>query len=227
MLEALTFDVGGTLADGELNQESYQAELLEYLQGLGFEISPARYRKVMGSALQRLGKLRERFMEPKFEEFYSEVLDRLRVPSRPEILREIRAIYGRNFPQVLKQGVRETLQDLRGTYKLGVVSNSLSGLPRDFLEKEGLAGYFRVVVLSRDMGIRKPDPRIFHAAMQRLGVEPAEAAHVGNSLEEDVKGAKGAGMKAVLFGEGAGRSEVKPDLVVRSISELPSALQRL
>jgi putative hydrolase of the HAD superfamily len=109
---------------------------------------------------------------------------------------------------------------------MGVVSNTMSGISRDFLEREGLAGYFEVIVLSRDIGIRKPDPRIFSLALQRLGVEASEAAHVGNSVEEDVAGAKGAGMKAVLLGGGKRRTGVEPDLTIRSITELSSALRR-
>lgn len=226
MIGVLTFDVGGTLADGELNRESYQAELLRYLRDLGFEVSSEGYRKVMRLALQRLEECRRRFLETRFEEFYSEVLDKLGVPPRPEILKRVRTIYGRNFPQVPKLGVHETLRELRKTYKLGVISNSMSGASKDFLEREGLASYFEVIVLSRDVGIRKPDPKIFSIALWRLGVKPSEAVHIGNSPEEDVAGAKGAGMKTVLLGKEE-QAKVRPDLTVRSIADLPSALRRI
>jgi HAD superfamily hydrolase (TIGR01549 family) len=226
MIRALTFDIGGTLADGDIDLASYQRELLRYLRGLGFDVGTEEYRRVMGSALRRLAEIRARNIEVKFEEFYSRVLEELRVPLSPEILGEVRMIYGRNFPQTPKPGVREVLRELAESYRLGVVSNTMSGVSRDFLEREGLAGYFEVIVLSRDVGIRKPDPRIFSLALQRLGVEAFEAAHVGNSVEEDVAGAKGAGMKAVLLGGGERRAEVGPDLTIRSIAELPSALRR-
>lgn len=227
MIKALTFDVGGTLAEGEFDLESYRAELLEYLRNLGFGVSPKGYRRVMRSALERLRNHRKKLLEMKFEEFYSGILDGLGVPFRPEILDGVRAIYKRNFPQAPKPGARETLRELGETHKLGVISNSMSGAPRDFLEREGLVGYFRVIIISRDVGIRKPDPRIFSIALQRLGVRPSEAAHVGNSLKEDIAGAKGAGMKAVLVGEEGEPAEVEPDLTVQSITELPSALQKL
>lgn len=227
MIEALTFDVGGTLAEGEFDLESYRAELIEYLRNLGFEVSPEGYRRVMSSALQRLRDRRRKFLEMKFEEFYSGVLDGLGVPPRQEILDGVQTIYRRNFPQAPKPGARETLRELGKVYKLGVISNSMSGAPRDFLKREGLAGYFEVIIISRDVGIRKPNPKIFSIALQRLGVRPSEAAHVGNSLEEDVAGAKGAGMKAVLVGKGEEPAEVEPDLTVQSITELPSALRRL
>lgn len=227
MIRGLTFDVGGTLADGELNRESFQAELLEYLRNLGFEVSPERYRRVMSSALRRLRETREKFLEIKFEEFYSGALDGLRVPPRPEILEGVRRIYGRNFPQVPKTRVRETLRELRETYVLGVVSNSMTGVPRDFLEREGLASYFDAVILSRDVGFRKPDPKIFSIALRKLGLRPSEGVHIGNSFGEDVVGAKRAGMKTVLVGEEERWGEVGPDLTIRSIIELPSALRRI
>jgi HAD superfamily hydrolase (TIGR01509 family) len=80
---------------------------------------------------------------------------------------------------------------------LGVVSNS-EGRVEEALEAAGLRAYFDVVVDSGVLGIEKPDPRIFQAALQALRVAPEEALYVGDLYEVDVLGAQAAGIEAVL-----------------------------
>jgi HAD superfamily hydrolase (TIGR01509 family) len=80
---------------------------------------------------------------------------------------------------------------------LGVVSNS-EGRVEEALEAAGLRDYFDVVVDSGVLGIEKPDPRIFQAALQALHVAPEEAFYVGDLYEVDVLGAQSAGIEAVL-----------------------------
>jgi len=105
----------------------------------------------------------------------------------------------------------------------------MSLLPKLFLEESELLEYFEVVVISGEIGYRKPHPRIFQHALKRLGVKPWEAVHVGNSVREDVAGAKGVGMWAIWVrdeGEG-GVVGVQPDVVVDSIAEVPRAVRLL
>lgn len=92
-------------------------------------------------------------------------------------------------------------------YRLGVVSNwDWSLYP--VLRAHGLAGWFDAVAASGPLGFAKPDPRIFAAALARLGVGPEEACHVGDDLEADYDGARAAGMAAIHLvragGGGAG-----------------------
>jgi HAD superfamily hydrolase (TIGR01509 family) len=83
--------------------------------------------------------------------------------------------------------------------KLGVVSNS-DGRVEEALQAAGLRELFDVVVDSALVGVEKPDPRIFHAALDALGVAPEEALYVGDLYEVDVVGARAAGIEAVLLG---------------------------
>ena len=82
--------------------------------------------------------------------------------------------------------------------KLGAVSNS-DGRVEEALEAAGLRGYFDVVVDSALAGVEKPDPAIFLAALDVLGVPADEALYVGDLYEVDVLGARAAGMAAVLL----------------------------
>jgi HAD superfamily hydrolase (TIGR01509 family) len=79
-----------------------------------------------------------------------------------------------------------------------VVSNS-DGRVEEALEAAGLRAYFDVVVDSTRAGVEKPDPAIFLAALDELGVPPSEALYVGDLYDVDVIGANAAGIPAVLL----------------------------
>jgi putative hydrolase of the HAD superfamily len=99
----------------------------------------------------------------------------------------------------LAAGTREALDRLRaGGLRLGVVSNS-DGRVEEALVAAGLRGCFDVVLDSALVGVEKPDPAIFRAALDALGVAPAEALYIGDLYDVDVVGARGAGMEAVLL----------------------------
>jgi putative hydrolase of the HAD superfamily len=85
-----------------------------------------------------------------------------------------------------------------GGYRLAVISNWDRSLPW-VLDLFGLRGFFEVVTASLVEGFEKPDQRIFHLTLERMGVRPEDAVHVGDDLVDDVRGAKDAGMKAVLL----------------------------
>jgi HAD superfamily hydrolase (TIGR01509 family) len=94
----------------------------------------------------------------------------------------------------------ESLGRLRAAgLRLGVVSNS-DGRVEQALQAAGLRDYFEVVIDSALVGLEKPDPRIFQAALAALGVSPQEALYVGDLYEVDVLGARAAGIEAVLLG---------------------------
>ncbi len=101
----------------------------------------------------------------------------------------------------LAAGTREALDRLRaGGLRLGVVSNA-DGRVEEALIAAGLRDCFEVVLDSALVGVEKPDPAIFRAALAALGVAPAEALYVGDLYDVDVVGARAAGMEAVLLVE--------------------------
>jgi putative hydrolase of the HAD superfamily len=85
--------------------------------------------------------------------------------------------------------------------RAGVISNS-NGTIRSILESLGLAAHLDFVLDSSEVGVEKPDPRIFALALERAGVAPEAAAHVGDLYSVDVLGARAAGIAAVLLDPG-------------------------
>jgi putative hydrolase of the HAD superfamily len=98
---------------------------------------------------------------------------------------------------------------------LAVVANWDISL-RDVLRRLGLAPAFATIVTAAEVGAAKPDPRPFHVALERLGVAPERALHVGDSAEADVAGAHAAGMAGLLLD----RTGATPG-AVRDLTDLP------
>jgi putative hydrolase of the HAD superfamily len=99
------------------------------------------------------------------------------------------------------------------------VSNWDSALP-EVLERCGLAARLAAVVASATVGARKPDPAIFVAALEAAGCTPAEALHVGDTPEEDVAGARAAGIDVLLL-DREGKEEPPGEVPrIASLSEI-------
>jgi len=79
---------------------------------------------------------------------------------------------------------------------LGMVSNAPKRL-NDLCQRMGLA--LDLIVTSAEVGVEKPDPAIFHAALSKAGVKPEETVYVGDDYNNDVQGAERAGLKALLL----------------------------
>jgi putative hydrolase of the HAD superfamily len=115
--------------------------------------------------------------------------------------------------------------------RLGLVSNAFTPGPlmRRTLAGLGLAGYFDAVVFSSEVGVRKPDSRIYRTVLDALEARPEEAVFVGDRLHEDVEGPRALGMRAVLSHEYRQESPAgaTPDAVIGTFADLPAVLQSL
>jgi putative hydrolase of the HAD superfamily len=93
----------------------------------------------------------------------------------------------------------ETMEALRAMgFRIGLISNFEAWL-EGLLEELGLMGFMEVVVISGREYIEKPHPRIYEIALERGGIDPGRALHVGDSPISDYDGAREAGMRAVLL----------------------------
>ena len=108
-------------------------------------------------------------------------------------------------------------------YQLGVVSN----LRRDMNElcrNLGIGPYLDFCLTSAEIGVEKPDPAIFVAALERAGVAPPEAVHVGDQPRSDLVGARGAGLHAVLLDRGNWHQEMETCVRISQLPELVDLL---
>ena len=124
------------------------------------------------------------------------------------------------------------LAELKGRgHRLGLISNVtlLPDLMRADIEALGIGSHLDAALFSSEIGVRKPNPRIFLEMLGRLDVKAEDAVFVGDRLLDDVEGAHGAGMRAVLTHEF--RQEevegIRPDAVISRLPELPAVLEEL
>jgi len=103
---------------------------------------------------------------------------------------------------------------------LAVISNWDARL-RPLLQQFNLDRYFEIIVVSCEVGFAKPSPVIFEHAAKKLGIAPEHIVHVGDSAEEDVAGAKAAGVGALLLNRDQKESEPGQISSLRQLEELP------
>ncbi len=135
---------------------------------------------------------------------------------------------GRRVPRA---GVKETIQELaRRGYVLGIIANTIteSEIP-DWMVEDNVAHYFKSVLLSSKVRLRKPDPAIYLLAARTLGVKPENCAYIGDNPKRDVEGtfAAGYGMMIRIDDVAKGMPEVPSETCTphHIIYEIPELLQ--
>lgn len=141
---------------------------------------------------------------------------------------------GRAIAAQLVEHAPEVLEAVRKqSYKIALVANDDSVNVRNLLRTCSLENYFDVKIISEEVGIEKPDERIFQLALDELGVKPGDAVMVGNRLDTDIQGANRTGMKSVWFNwndrydSTIKSQEQKPDFTIESLTELTELLTKL
>lgn len=160
---------------------------------LHYDLSALR-RLTLAEALEKSGADMQ-LLEPAYEAFYAA---RNQVEFYPDALEALRRIAAR--------------------VPVAAVSNGNADLQRI-----GIGELFAFQLGSREFGVAKPDPGIFHAACQRLGVEHAQVLHVGDHAEMDVAGAMRAGLRGCWINREAHtwtHEELQPDLQFDTLTRL-------
>lgn len=133
--------------------------------------------------------------------------------------------------RTMEKSVPFILQELKRRFTLGVVSNlAYSPAVSRTLDRFGVAGYFDAIIVSADVGWRKPSPKIFMKALQTMRIAALETVYVGDELDHDVEGAMKVGMHTVLLkrpSTNMAASNAKPDIIVYGWKELPNAVKAL
>jgi HAD superfamily hydrolase (TIGR01662 family) len=242
ILRAVIFDLGGTLmyereSWHSINQHADEALTL-YLREQGMELNLSTFPVEFRRRLDEYFRQREKDL---FETTYSFVLrdvltDKGYGEVSDEILRNaldrLFAVTQTNW--LLEDDTLPTLKRLEADgYKMGLLSNAGDDKDVQQLVKGfGIAPYFDFILTSAACSYRKPHPRIFEMALSKWYFLSSEAVMVGDNLDADIRGAKNAGLSALWLRRRAGsvneeQTQVKPDAVLSSLSELPAALDRL
>jgi putative hydrolase of the HAD superfamily len=104
------------------------------------------------------------------------------------------------------------MRSLRGRFKVGLISNAFSGL-RPWIVEKKFADVFDAMIISAEVGIMKPDARIYRIALEKLGVDASESVFL-DDFSENVEGAQAVGMQAIHF--------TQPDQALEELKQLLS-----
>ena len=206
-IRAVLFDAGGTLIhmDAERTSRSAGIPYDAAAFGLAYDAALGQMRRwVLANPQSTDSERMPLFLEA--------ILQQLGVPEgqRGKAAGAIAAEHRKaNLWSKSAEDAAGTLETLRTRgYRLAVVSNA-DGRVRGLLEEAGLLGYLEFVVDSAEIGVEKPDPRIFQAATARLDLPPSACAYVGDIYEIDVLGARAAGLTPILVGTGFAPEDVR------------------
>jgi putative hydrolase of the HAD superfamily len=224
------FGLGQTLVDEWKFVDYLDHKLLEVLNGFGAKIDFRNYRAVRNNVIRNRkignGSTRELIIEvcnlitPRGYERI--IADRL----EPDIKEGRRKLFRFYYD------AQQTLSVLSQNYKLGIISNQSRDILR-LLEKSKFSGLFKVIVLSSEVNIHKPDPRIFQLAMDLAANKSKYYVMIGDRLDTDISPANKLGMKTIRYTnslfklqEPINESETAT-YVVNRLSEIPDVLRAI
>ena len=203
-IDAILFDAGGTLFDMTPPREEVVSEVLarhgHRVDAASVARALARADGVFDREFAELDGKNEEAFWTRYDDF---LLDELGFTGdKRKVSIDLNATFDEMIPKVSSwvdyPETKPVLDGLRRReFRLGVVSNA-TDLARRVLDSLGLTEYFDFILLSEEVGVRKPAPRIFHMAAGMADTRPSRCLFVGDKLAVDVMGARRVGMSAVL-----------------------------
>lgn len=190
-IQAILFDAGDILYHRPRSGEQFKAFLNK------LDIQPDRYQAEDKKKLSHQAYLGQISQEQYWEAFIR--LQGISDPEQVELGKEILAAEGDDVDII--EGVPETLAALKKSgFLLGIVTDTATSISRklQWFEKGGFGNVWDSIISSKEIGIRKPDPRIYQAALKQLGVSVEKAVFVGHNANE-LDGARAIGLKTIAF----------------------------
>jgi HAD superfamily hydrolase (TIGR01509 family) len=228
-IEAVTLDFFNTLVRHNRGDGGRGAQVMEYLRARGLESDPWDH-QILYDVFEPHGREYSPAFGPIERQRYlvrlaGRLFQALNVRGGVAAADHAASIWELIGPHSLEvfPDVRITLEHLRAAgLRLAVVSNWQCGLGH-FCEELGLRLFFDEVIASAETGCAKPQREIFLGACRRLDVAPDRVLHVGDTPEDDLDGARNAGLHALLIRRDALDSPA--DWWIRSLEQLPARLE--
>jgi len=232
-LRAIFFDAGNTLVyprlevlAQDLSQQGYSTTVEDF--HAAERAGKARLDEWLWPQIRR-GEVPKIIDHYYWGEYLKALVERLGVPEDKQGQVMKRVAEGFRDITLWSRVMPETppfLESLRAQgYFLGIISNSV-GTMEEQLGRLGLARHFQTIIDSAIVGVEKPNPEIFHIALERAGVEASEAVFVGDTHATDIGGAQLAGLRAVLIDRVGAYPQAKCPRITR-LPELGKVLEKM
>jgi len=203
-IEAILFDMGGTLRGSEKKDETEKIEIVQkIIEILGADTSPEAFTELLTERTKAYrGWAKKSLIDVNERELWTQWL----LPDWPAdqiagLAMQLNALWREaTGDRIIFPETKEVVLELfRRGYRLGLVSNTISSVETpQVLKEQELTGCFETVILSCVVGMRKPDPAILLEATRRMNVSPEKCAYIGNLLHRDVQPSQKAGFAKVV-----------------------------
>lgn len=227
-IKAIFFDADNTIID----HKDCERQALEYLfKGIGEnykeeyqEIFRPLDRKLWDSvALNKCSIPKEEIPEYRFKEFFDQINIKYNdYKNANKLFQE-----GLEKSVALIEEANEVVQYLYNkNYKLYVVTNGLIRLQKPRIINSKIADFFSDIIVSEEVGISKPNPKIFNVLLQKINLKPNDVIMIGDSLEKDIKGAQNANIKSIWYNQKgkSNNTNIIPDYEIGNLLELKDIL---
>jgi putative hydrolase of the HAD superfamily len=231
--KAVIFDFIGTLTNlKNYSLETSTMKLYKAIVETGFKVDTEQFLEAYGQAHQKYRVVRyQKLVEVTNAVWISEALNNLGYKTTlddPRVKTAVNVFFEDYLNSLeLRPCAKSLLKKISTSYKLGLISNfTYAPVIYAGLRKLGINQFFNAVLVSDEVGWRKPHPKIFNQALKRLKVSAHETIYVGDSPLEDIKGAKSTGMKTIFIPsqfytpKNLHGSQQKPDTIRKDICEL-------
>ena len=225
MIKAVILDYGGTLAHSNVSFDAVFDRAVKRLLIEGLKVTALDFKNAFMDTVEWRRTIQEKGKEVDVHGFFGHVLGIFGWIVGRDVSDELGLyVYEAGDPEWLVD-IEKLLIELSAHYKVALLSNAWLEAPRQLLRDKGYSRWFDVMVVSFDIGISKPDSRIFQHILNLLGVEAHEAVMVGNSIKADMEGAINSGLQAVWVDyEGTGEW---PGYSLDNLNDLPELLKTL
>lgn len=239
-LSLITIDFWGTLVDPRIGGEARHKVRHQALCELAWNHQEDLSEHNIEAAAERASENFNRIWlndhrTPITKELVKTILKQIGIPASENEVKELVRQFEESLwegPPALAEGSADIIKALAEQRSLAIISDtkySPGRVIRTYLDNHSLLHYFDAFVFSDEVGYSKPSPRAFEQVLEDTGAEAHISCHIGDRMDTDVAGAKGVGMKAILFTgifdrRGNDKSGISPDYTCNHWKEIGGLL---
>lgn len=205
--EWVFFDLGNTLIDERRSDRAYLRQLYGLIHGHGANLPMAQFQKTVEDMMtRRVASTHRQLAEALFLRYAKR-------GSREEFLEQLFSRWSaQSYTKLwsLNRDVMPTLKAVSRNHPCGIIANQTAWGQKFMEERTRFKSYFKVIVLSGEVGVAKPDRQIFLLALRKAGTPAESSTYVGDRVDFDIAPAKALGMTTVLVRREYISSRIEP-----------------
>lgn len=179
------------------------------------------FKDIIDEFAVRVDKRKEMYRDADVRDVFKKIILKFTSPPRQE-LEDMATDLSHLFRASTRKRIfiypvtKRALGEMKKKYRLGIVSNAQEAFTIPEMNLYGLMPYFETIVLSSQVGVKKPNSRIFMQALKTLNVDPGEVVFVGNDMTADIMGAGKLGMRTIFVQnkEAYNMAGIAPDAII-------------